>query len=230
MAKSQNQQLDQLAYRVFEDDMKERMKPSLMQIKAEQGFEAYLEGIRNTIAGCRLKWKCLPKEVKQEFGKRVKKGPENAEVEDDSVREPTCSSGKETATEENYFSFRRRRFEELKSSNVSFKEKSRIVSEDWELVKGDRRLKTRNVKNKTGYDLFRQEHSRALRETGLKGNILSAKLGAEWRKLSVKSKKMYNMKAYVSGQINASSNLTKTTSVKLNRKEVSIKRVSSLKY
>ena len=37
------------------------MKPSLLKLKNEEGYEAYFEGIRNTIAGCRLKWKILPK-------------------------------------------------------------------------------------------------------------------------------------------------------------------------
>ena len=32
-----------------------------MKIKEEQGDEAYFESIQNTIAGCRQKWKTLPK-------------------------------------------------------------------------------------------------------------------------------------------------------------------------
>ena len=37
------------------------MKPSLMKLKEEEGYEAYFEAIRNTIAGCRAKWKIFPK-------------------------------------------------------------------------------------------------------------------------------------------------------------------------
>lgn len=65
---------DNLAYRVFENDMKDRflrlvclywsfinrpcffsMKASLLELKNTEGYLAYFEGIRNTIAGCKLK-------------------------------------------------------------------------------------------------------------------------------------------------------------------------------
>ena len=37
------------------------MKDYLMRVKQEEGVEAYLNRIRNTIACCREKWKKLPK-------------------------------------------------------------------------------------------------------------------------------------------------------------------------
>ena len=37
------------------------MKPEIMRIKEDEGYEAYFESIRNTVAGCRQKWKVLPK-------------------------------------------------------------------------------------------------------------------------------------------------------------------------
>ena len=58
------------------------MKPALMQIKEEEGYEAYFEAIRNTIAGIKLKWKTMPKvftllsflqEMKNEFSKLSRK-------------------------------------------------------------------------------------------------------------------------------------------------------------
>ena len=81
-----------------------------------------------------------------------------------------------------------------------------------------------------GYGLFRQENTQAFRDTGLKGNALSSKLGEAWRKLSVASRNQFNMKAYLVGNLNEDSNkLTKTSSVKLKRKTVILKKFSSSK-
>merc|ERR1719318_1691662 len=111
--------LDQLSYKVFEGDMKESMKPSLLKIKEESGYTAYFEAIRNTIAGCKLKWKTLPQEVKKEFAKRVKKSPSTIS-EGGTSEDPSSKS--------TYIGFRKQRFEELQSSELSFADKAKIVS------------------------------------------------------------------------------------------------------
>jgi hypothetical protein len=37
------------------------MKAHLLKVKEEEGVEIFLNKIRNTIAGCREKWKKMPK-------------------------------------------------------------------------------------------------------------------------------------------------------------------------
>jgi hypothetical protein len=37
------------------------MKPVLLNLKEEEGIDVFIYQIRNTIAGCRDKWKKMPK-------------------------------------------------------------------------------------------------------------------------------------------------------------------------
>ena len=47
------------------------MKDHLMSVKQEEGVESYINKIRNTIAGCREKWKKMPKvQYHSSFNKR----------------------------------------------------------------------------------------------------------------------------------------------------------------
>ena len=42
------------------------MKDYLLKVKEEEGIESFIDKIRNSIAGCREKWKKMPK-VKRVF-------------------------------------------------------------------------------------------------------------------------------------------------------------------
>ena len=37
------------------------MKPHLLKVKEAEGFDAYLVAIKNCVAGCKQKWKLMPK-------------------------------------------------------------------------------------------------------------------------------------------------------------------------
>ena len=37
------------------------MKPHLLKLKEAEGFDAYLVAIKNCVAGCKQKWKLMPK-------------------------------------------------------------------------------------------------------------------------------------------------------------------------
>ena len=100
------------------------MKSDLLKIKEEEGYEKYFEGIRNTIAGCRIKWKTLPKvvdaemqkfeidfvqEIKQEFSKKA--------INNQAVLVPASASAPcddtsvtPNSANDNYFAFKKRRF------------------------------------------------------------------------------------------------------------------------
>ena len=74
-----SQKLEMAAYKLFEEAMKTRfvnisicghsiymlilirMKPHLMAIKDNQGEEEFYKNIRNTVAGCKTKWKNMNK-------------------------------------------------------------------------------------------------------------------------------------------------------------------------
>ena len=38
------------------------MKPHLLKVKEAEGFDAYLVAIKNFVAGCKQKWKLMPKD------------------------------------------------------------------------------------------------------------------------------------------------------------------------
>ena len=37
------------------------MKPHLLKVKEAEGFDAYLVALKNFVAGCKQKWKLMPK-------------------------------------------------------------------------------------------------------------------------------------------------------------------------
>ena len=129
-------------------------------------------------------------------------------------------------------------------TDLSFAEKSKIVSQNWEGVKGEKTKKVRlwvshfhaqfghctfQTKKRTGYDLFRQENTQTFRNQGLKGNAMSAKVGEAWRKLSPESKQKFTMKVYALGKLDQTNKLVKSRSVTMIRKGVPMKKSGSLK-
>jgi len=70
--------LDNAAFVVFETEMKNRLKPHLLKIWEEKGYEEYFAAIQNCVAGCRYKWKHMTSELKASF---LRKAKENTEVE-----------------------------------------------------------------------------------------------------------------------------------------------------
>ena len=48
------------------------MKPVLLNLKEEEGIDVFIYQIRNTIAGCRDKWKKMPKEMKEAYIQKAK--------------------------------------------------------------------------------------------------------------------------------------------------------------
>lgn len=52
---------EMLGYKIFEGEMRERLKPHLLDIKTNRGDDEYISSIRNCVAGCRAKWRTMPK-------------------------------------------------------------------------------------------------------------------------------------------------------------------------
>jgi len=200
---------DQEAYLIFENDMKERMKPVLLKLKEEEGVDVFIHQIRNTIAGCREKWKKMPKEMKEVYILKAKE------------LVPTVSNRTPKSINSSKFQeFRTKRFEELKTSDLTTEEKSRLVGDEWK----DKSKEGPTVPS-SGWQLYYKENKIQALNDGVSGKSLASVLGQSWRSLAPEEKNMYKRKAYVLVKLNASScecDLVKSKSCSVQNSETEV--------
>jgi hypothetical protein len=69
------------------------MKPHLIHVKERDGLEAFYDGIRNSVAGCKNKWKFMKKEIKMAYLTKAKEqNAQNEKTGDQAKKNKVCVS------------------------------------------------------------------------------------------------------------------------------------------
>ena len=85
---------------------------------------------------------------------------------------------------------------------------------------------------RSGWDLYREENTQDLRNSGLRGNTLASTLGDSWRKLPIQTRKRYGRRAYLLDNLKLGvMKIRRTQSVAAQRKKkvIHIEKSSSAK-
>ena len=153
-----------------------RLKPHLLRVKEEDGFESYVAAIKNCVAGCKVKWKSMPKvcckvvvhtsnhtikELKSAFVLKVKAeliGANNEADAPTSTKDRSNGPGIQILPRSGWDLFREEQREFVIAEGYTGKEISSQLGERWRsLSVTEKELFKRRAKNKAVVQSFLSE-------------------------------------------------------------------------